>query len=195
MYHYFMFHKPFGCVSARRDDRFPTVMDYFKDVNIPDLSPVGRLDRETEGLLFITNDGIWHQEMIHPSHKVPKTYEFLAMGILTEEKIQTLEQGIFLRGSERITAPAKIKVTGTSVLGDVISTLHPDIQEKTKHNRMDHPIVTGEITITEGKKRQIRRMMKSAGCLVLYLKRLSLGEYQLDPGLKPGEWKEIKIVK
>ena len=57
VYHYYMFHKPFGCVTARRDEKFPVVMDYFRELDNPDLSPVGRLDRETEGLLFITDDG------------------------------------------------------------------------------------------------------------------------------------------
>lgn len=57
MYHYYMFNKPFGCVTAARDDRYPVVMDYFKALNNPNLSPVGRLDLETEGLLLVTDDG------------------------------------------------------------------------------------------------------------------------------------------
>ena len=60
MYHYYMFNKPFGCVTARRDDRYPTVMDYFQELHNDALSPVGRLDRETEGLLLITDDGQWN---------------------------------------------------------------------------------------------------------------------------------------
>ena len=70
MYHYYMFNKPFGCVTARRDGRFPTVMDYFKDLQNDRLSPVGRLDRETEGLLIITDDGKWNQMMTHPDHRL-----------------------------------------------------------------------------------------------------------------------------
>ncbi len=62
MKHYYMFNKPFGCVTAHRDDRFPVVMDYFHSLENDRLSPVGRLDRETEGLLMITDDGIWNQE-------------------------------------------------------------------------------------------------------------------------------------
>ena len=69
MYHYYMFNKPFGCVCARRDDRYPTVMDYFSDLDNPDLSPVGRLDRATEGLLLVTDDGMFNQKLTHPSYK------------------------------------------------------------------------------------------------------------------------------
>lgn len=65
-FHYYMFNKPFGCVTARRDALYPTVMDYFKELNNPNLSPVGRLDRETEGLLLITDDGKWNQRMCNP---------------------------------------------------------------------------------------------------------------------------------
>ena len=66
MYHYYVFHKPFGCVTARRDDRHPTVMDRFDGPDLPDLSPVGRLDRETEGLLLLTDDGQFNRRMTRP---------------------------------------------------------------------------------------------------------------------------------
>ena len=85
MFHYYMFNKPFGCVCARRDDRYSTVMDYFSDLDNPDLSPVGRLDRATEGLLLVTDDGMFNQKLTHPSYKKEKTYLFTAMGTLSEE--------------------------------------------------------------------------------------------------------------
>ena len=69
------------------------------------------------------------------------------------------------------------------------------LREKYKHNRPEHPVTKGIIMITEGRKRQIRRMMKAVGCLVIYLKRISMGEFVLDESLKPGEWKEMKIAK
>ena len=124
-YHYYMFNKPFGCVTAHRDER------------------------ETEGLLIITDDGVWNQQMIHPAYHVPKTYTFMAMGTLDEEKL--------------------------------------------KYNLSDHPVVCGEITVTEGKKRQIRRMLKAVGCCVIFLKRISIGDIVLDRNLKPGEFKEITV--
>ena len=162
MYHYYMFNKPFGCVCARRDDRYPTVMDYFSDLDNPDLSPVGRLDRATEGLLLVTDDGMFNQKLTHPSYKKEKTYLFTAMGTLSEEDLYALEHGVQLTGSDRLTAPAHVSVTATSVLKEVLPTLHPEIQSASCHNRPEHPIVFGEITVTEGKKHQVRRMLKAA---------------------------------
>lgn len=191
MYHYYMFNKPYGCVSARRDDRYPTVMDYFKELNNERLSPVGRLDRATEGLLFITDDGVWNQQMTHPSHQKEKTYEFAAMGTLSEEDISQLEQGVLLKGADTLTAPAKVQVTGTTTLCAILPSLHPEIQAASRHNRPEHPVVLGQITVTEGKKHQIRRMLKAVRCCIISLKRISAGSISLDENLKPGEWKEI----
>lgn len=194
MYSYYMFNKPYGCVSARRDDTFPTVMDYFKELNNENLSPVGRLDRETEGLLLITADGKWNQLMTHPSNHKEKKYEFIAMGILDKEKIIKLEKGVMLTGSDKPTAPAKLTITGISILSETLPKLHPEIQKNTMHNRPEHPIVMGTITVTEGRKHQVRRMLKAVGCCIIYLKRTSMGDIVLDESLKPGEWKEITII-
>ena len=188
-----MFNKPFGCVTAHRDDRFPVVMDYFRSLGNDRLSPVGRLDRETEGLLMITDDGVWNQEMTNPVFHVSKTYEFTAMGTLDEEKLRKLSEGVLLIGSDRLTTGAAVTITGTSILSEVVPHLHPDMQEKLKYNLPDHPVVFGTITISEGRKRQIRRMLKVVGCCVIQLKRISMGELVLDPELKPGEYKEIEI--
>lgn len=193
MKHYYMFNKPFGCVTAHRDDRFPVVMDYFHSLGNDRLSPVGRLDRETEGLLVITDDGVWNQKMTNPAFHVPKTYEFVALGTLNEENLQRLSEGVLLIGSDRPTTGASVTVTGTSLLSKVVPHLHPDMQEKLKYNLPDHPVVFGTITISEGRKRQIRRMLKVVGCCVIRLKRISMGELLLDPELKPGEYKEIEI--
>ena len=191
MYHYYMFHKPFGCVTARRDDRYPTVMDWFRDLGNEALSPVGRLDRETEGLLIITDDGMWNRQMTRPEFHQAKTYAFTVMGDLTPERVAVLERGVMLNGETEPTAPAVVEVTGRSTLAQTQPTPHPEIQEKTRHNPMDRPVTFGTITITEGRNRQIRRMMKAVRCLVLELKRVSMGEIVLDPDLAPGEWKEI----
>ena len=191
MFHYYMFHKPFGCVTARRDDRHPTVMDWFRDLGNENLSPVGRLDRETEGLLIITDDGMWNRQMTRPEFHQAKTYEFVVLGGLTSEKVEALEKGVLLNGEDTPTAPAVITVTGRSTLAETLPALHPEIQEKTRHNPMDRPVTFGTITITEGRNRQIRRMMKAVRCLVLRLKRVSMGEIVLAPELAPGEWKEL----
>ena len=193
MKHYYMFNKPFGGVTARRDDRFPVVMDYFHSLENEHLSPVGRLDRETEGLLMITDDGIWNQKMTNPAFHVPKTYEFAALGTLNEENLQRLSEGVLLIGSDRPTTGASVTVTGTSILSKVVPHLHPDMQEKLKYNLPDHPVVFGTITISEGRKRQIRRMLKVVGCCVIRLKRISMGSIVLDEKLAPGEYKEIEL--
>ena len=193
MKHYYMFNKPFGCVTAHRDDRFPVVMDYFRSLENDRLSPVGRLDRETEGLLMITDDGVWNQKMTNPAFHVPKTYEFAALGTLNEENLQRLSEGVLLIGSDRPTTGASVTVTGTSLLSKVVPHLHPDMQEKLKYNLSDHPVVFGTITISEGRKRQIRRMLKVVGCCVIRLKRISMGSIVLDEKLAPGEYKEIEL--
>ena len=193
MKHYYMFNKPFGCVTAHRDDRFPVVMDYFHSLGNDRLSPVGRLDRETEGLLMITDDGVWNQKMTNPAFHVPKTYEFAALGTLNEENLQRLSEGVLLIGSECPTTGASVTVTGTSLLSKVVPHLHPDMQEKLKYNLPDHPVVFGTITISEGRKRQIRRMLKVVGCCVIRLKRISMGSIVLDEKLAPGEYKEIEL--
>lgn len=191
MYHYYMFNKPYGCVCARRDDRYPTVMDYFKELNNENLSPAGRLDRATEGLLFITDDGVWNQEMTHPGRRKEKTYEFAAMGVLSDEDIYRLESGVLLKGAHVLTAPAKVHITGDTILSEILPSLHPEIQAQSRHNRPDHPVVLGQITVTEGKKHQIRRMLKAVRCCIISLKRISIDSIRLDESLKPGEWKEI----
>lgn len=194
-YHYYMFYKPFGCVTAHRDERFPVVMDYFKDLRNERLSPVGRLDRETEGLLLITDDGIFNQKMTNPLFHVPKTYEFAAMGTLNEEKLSLLSKGVLLTGSSKVTSGAQVTVTEQMRLRDILPALHPDMQEKLRHNLPDHPVVCGRITISEGRKRQIRRMLKAVGCCVIFLKRISMGDLVLDPELQPGEYKELPFLR
>lgn len=191
MYHYYMFHKPYGCVCARTDARYPTVMDYFSKLNNPNLSPVGRLDRATEGLLLITDDGVWNQQITHPSHRKEKTYEFAAMGTLSPEDVYTLENGVQLKGTDTLTAPASVRILRNTTLSEILPSLHPEIQAASRHNRPEHPVVCGQITVTEGKKHQIRRMLKAVRCCVISLKRISIGSIVLDGNLEPGQWKEI----
>lgn len=195
MAQYYMFYKPYGCVTARRDDRYSTVMDWFAEVDCPDLSPVGRLDRQTEGLLFVTNDGMWNRAMTRPEFAREKVYTFTVLGDLTAEKAARLEQGVLLQGDDRPTNPAKVQITGRTVLSDYLDNLHPEVRAATCHNRADHPITFGQITITEGRNRQIRRMMKVVGCVVLELKRISVDGIVLDPDLQPGQWKEFEPKK
>ena len=166
-------------------------MDYFSELHNDNLNPVGRLDRETTGLLLITDDGMWNQKLTHPAYNKEKTYEFTVLGDLTEERIRALENGVLLKGAASLTSPARITITGHNILSDILPSLHPEVQASISSNLPDHPVTFGTITITEGKKRQIRRMMKSVHCCVIELKRISIGNICLDPQLKPGEWKEF----
>ena len=189
--HYYMFYKPFGCVTAHRDDLFPVVMDYFSELHNGRLSPAGRLDRETEGLLIVTDDGKWNQYMTNPEFHVPKTYEFAALGTLDVRKLQRLAEGVLLTGSNIPTKGADVTVTDTCVLSDTLPLLHPDMQKKLAHNLPSHPVVMGTVTISEGRKRQIRRMLKVVGCCVIRLKRVSMGNIVLDDTLNPGDYREF----
>ena len=97
-----------------------------------------------------------------------------------------------LNGETEPTHPARITVSGKSTLGEVLPQLHPEIQEKSRHNPMERPVTFGTIVITEGRNRQIRRMMKTQRLLVLALKRVKMGEYILPGELKAGEWVEVE---
>ena len=94
MSEYYMFHKPRGCVTARRDERHKTVMDYFPPEKRDVLFPVGRLDKDTEGLLLVTDDGVLCYHLLMPENEVSKTYFFWAQGLLTEEKCREVEGGV-----------------------------------------------------------------------------------------------------
>ncbi len=180
--------------QALRDNDFSMKnesYDYFSKLNNDNLNPVGRLDRETTGLLLITDDGVFNQKLTHPSYHKEKTYHFTVLGDLTENRCQQLEKGILLKGSPVLTSPAKLKVFRQDILSNIIDTLHPEVQSAVCNNLPTHPVTYGEITISEGRKRQIRRMMKAVHCCVIELKRISIEDIILDETLSPGEWKEI----
>lgn len=196
-YNYYMFNKPCGCVTARKDEKYETVMDYFKILNNENLSPVGRLDRETEGLLIITDDGEWNQLMTNPKNKKEKVYEYIVFGDVDENKKKMLETGVQLNDSNIVTQPAKLEVnvrTDFEHITDLKSDIPKELIEKVKNNRPDNPVTSGTITITEGRKRQVRRMFKSVGCYVIYLNRIQIDSIKLDKSLAPGNWKKLTTV-
>lgn len=189
---YYMFHKPRGCITARCDARQKTVMDYFPNDKTEVLFPVGRLDKDTEGFLIITDDGMLCFDLMNPENKVPKTYFFWAQGVLTEDKIRELESGVNIyKSGDAETAPARITLESTGILRDIKALLvGNDI--KLSNRRGELPVVSGYMTITEGKKHQVKRMLGYAGCRVVYLKRISIGEVLLDENLRPGEYRALK---
>ena len=169
-FEYYLFHNPAGCVSAVSDSRHKTVMDYFRGYR-SDLFPVGRLDKDTEGLLLITNDGALAHFLLAPGKHVDKTYYARISGKATQEDIQLLSQGVDI-GEKRLTLPARLEILSVS-------------QEE---NLWFSEI---KLTIREGKFHQVKRMMHVLGKEVLYLKRLSMGSLQLDPSLKPGAFRAL----
>ena len=166
---YYMLNKPAGIISASEDDRESTVVDLIPEPKRRDLFPVGRLDRDTEGLLIITNDGALSHRLLSPKHHVDKVYYARVSGILTDSDIGLFRDGLVLTdGLECL--PADLKILSVSD---------------------DDYTSEAEVTIREGKFHQIKRMFSSIGAEVLYLKRLSMGPVDLDPGLAPGESRRL----
>lgn len=170
-FEYYMLHKPAGVVSATKDsDR--TVMELIGDKKRKDLFPVGRLDKDTEGLLLITNDGALAHRLLSPKNHVDKRYYARISGIVTEE-----DRACFLKGVD-IGTKEKEERTGPGKL-EIIST---DIEKGTSEVYL---------TIREGKYHQVKRMFQAVGKEVVYLRRESMGSLLLDGGLKPGEYREL----
>lgn len=200
MAEYYMFHKPKGCITARRDPRNKTVMDYFPEEKREQLFPVGRLDKDTEGLLLVTDDGVLCHRLLSPEMLVEKTYYFHALGSLTVKDTTAIESGINpFTDKGIVTAPAKMEIVARTTLGCVKEFLSgKDIALANKKG--DRVVTTGRITVTEGKKHQVKRMLMSRGCRVVYLKRISMAGLAIDSDLSPGNYrslteKEISILK
>ena len=168
-YVYYMLNKPAGIISASEDGREETVVDLISEPKRRDLFPIGRLDRDTEGLLLITNDGALSHRLLSPKHHVDKVYFVRVSGILTEN-----DAGLFRDGL---------------VLTDGLECLPADLEILSVSD--DDYVSEAEITIREGKFHQVKRMFASIGSEVIYLKRLSMGPISLDPGLAPGEYRRL----
>lgn len=188
---YYMFHKPEGCITARKDAVNKTVFDFFHEVNMNGVFHVGRLDKDTEGLLLLTNDGNFDHQLMCPQKHVEKTYFFWALGSLDEEDKEKLENGIYIGENEALTKPAKIEVVKCGNYKEL--ELETNIREFYNMNssRYDQPVVSGYLTISEGRKHQVKRMLKAVGCHVVYLKRISIGGLMLDETLKKGQYRRL----
>ena len=164
---YIMMHKPPGVISATEDVAEKTVIDlldpfarHFKPF------PVGRLDKDTEGLLLITNDGQLAHNLLSPKKHVQKTYYAKIEGVVTEEDVVAFQQGVELDDGY-VTKPGKLVILSSGEKSEI------------------------ELTIQEGKFHQVKRMFESVGKKVTYLKRLSMGSLMLDEQLKLGEYREL----
>lgn len=187
---YYMFNKPKNCVTARRDELKPTVMDYFPEEWRDRLHPVGRLDIDTEGLLIITDDGKLDNRLMQPRHHVEKRYFFRALGHIDDDKKHAIESGIALYHKDHIAAPARLEIVGYSKVWDEREQIPPQHRSKWLKNP-EGPVTTGFLSITEGKKHQVKLMIKSVGCRVFTLKRVRIGGLELDETLEPGKWREL----
>lgn len=191
---YYMFNKPAGCVTARKDKINRTVFDYFDD-NINGVFHVGRLDKDTEGLLLFTNDGEFEHQLMHPQKHVEKTYFFWALGSLNEEDMKKLEQGVYIGKGEILTKPAKIEVQRSGVYKEFKDEMDIKDLHNLDSNRYQQPVVSGYLTISEGRNHQVKRMLKAVGCYVVYLKRVSIGGLGLDETLKKGQYRPLTEVE
>ena len=167
-YVYIMMNKPKDTVSATEDAIERTVVDILRDEDrIYKVFPVGRLDKDTEGLMLLTNDGELAHRLISPKKDVVKKYYVEVSGELKNEHLKIIKEGVILEDGYRCK-PARLEILDSS-------------EGNSKAN----------IFITEGKFHQVKRMMKSLGATVTYLKRLSIGSLKLDENLKLGEYRYL----
>lgn len=190
---YYMFNKPRGCITACFDERKKTVMDYIPEEEREGLFPVGRLDKDTEGFLILTDDGGFCFHVNNPEHRVEKTYVFWARGVLDAEKIALLEGGVSIsQKKERLTAPAVVEKLGEATLRDIAHLLDEDMNKLRHTRRGDIPITKCRITITEGKKHQVKRMAKAVGMEIVYLERVAISGVALDETLPRGSFRPLR---
>lgn len=163
--YYLMLHKPDGYISATDDPKQKTVLELLPEhLRRVGLFPAGRLDKDTEGLLLLTNDGVLAHELLSPKKHVDKTYFVRVDGVLSREDVEAFASGMTL-------------ADGYTCLSAGLEILE----------RSDEAIVT----LREGKYHQIKRMLAARGKPVVYLKRLTMGPLTLDKGLALGQWREL----
>ena len=174
---YLMLHKPNGVVTASKDKELPTVMDLLpQHLQSDQLYAIGRLDRDTTGLLLLTDNGPLGFQLLHPQYHVDKTYQVEVNGPLSSDHIQQFKDGIvFLDGTS--CKPAQLEILSSS----------PSLSRAT-------------ITISEGKFHQVKKMFLSVGVKVTALKRIQFGDFTLDPELAEGQYRslnqeELRIIK
>ena len=173
---YYLLNKPRGYITATCDSHLPTVIDLFKKENVEGLYPIGRLDRDTEGLLIITNNGPLGFRLLNPLQHIEKEYYVEVNGPLDNSCIQRFHDGIMFHDGT-ICKPAKLSILESS----------PSFSKST-------------VTISEGKFHQIKKMFLCIGVKVTFLKRIRFGEFVLDSSLAPGEYRplnfsELQILK
>ncbi|MEJ5241266.1 MAG: pseudouridine synthase [Anaerolineales bacterium] len=175
-----LFYKPYGMLSSFTDEGtgHPTLKDC---IPIPGVYAAGRLDRDSEGLLLLTDDGDLIHRLTHPRYHLPKTYYVQVEGIPTEEALESLRRGVLIRGYR--TLPAEVRLIP-----------EPDLPPRSKPVTPHGPTTWLEIRLREGKKRQIRHMTAAVGFPTLRLVRVAIGPLTLE-GLQPGEWRFLTATE
>ena len=197
---YYMLNKPMGYITARSDPRHKTVMDLFPEEMRDKLFPVGRLDKDTEGLLLVTDDGALNHDLLTPESHIDKTYRFYAIGEISEERFSHLTLGAeVFPGKDYVTAPARVRIFGKCRISEIRELLPPRFSSMAQKKPL-REVSFGEVIITEGKKHQVKRMVAYSGGEVVYLMRAAIGGLKLDPSLKKGSYRqlteeEVKILK
>ncbi|MDA9462916.1 Ribosomal small subunit pseudouridine synthase A [Enterococcus mundtii 3F] len=167
---YYILNKPAGVVSATQDNHDQTVIDLLSDEDFrEDLFPVGRLDKDTEGLLILTNDGQFSHQLLSPKKHVEKEYLAEVAGVMTKEDVSAFAEGLLIDGDEQ-TLPAKLFIDS--------------VDEETNTSRI-------RLILHEGKFHQVKRMVKAVGKEVTYLKRLRMGNFLLPEDLALGEYRQM----
>ena len=160
---YYLLNKPKGVITATTDSQLPTVIDLFKNENVEGLYPIGRLDRDTEGLLIITNNGPLGYRLLNPVQHIEKEYYVEVNGPLDSSCIQRFHDGIIFHDGT-ICKPAKLSILEAS----------PSFSK-------------ASVIISEGKFHQIKKMFLCVGVKVTFLKRIRFGKFVLDSSLEPGD--------
>ncbi len=175
-----LFNKPFGVLSQFTDTRSPSKRATLSDfIDIKAVYPAGRLDRDSEGLLLLTDDGRLQARLSHPKHRTDKTYLVQVEGDPSDADLEPLRKGLTLKDGPTLPAQARLIPP-------------PDLwpRDPPVRFRKSVPDRWLELTITEGRNRQVRRMTAAIGFPTLRLVRWQVGEYSVD-GLEPGKWREI----
>jgi 16S rRNA pseudouridine516 synthase len=161
---YLMLNKPAGYVCANHDSENPIVIDLLDEVRKEDLQIVGRLDKDTTGLVLITDDGQWNHQITAPVSHCQKAYLVTLADPISSETTQLFKQGVLLDGEKKLTAPAELELLGSH---------------------------QAKLIISEGKYHQVKRMFAAAGNKVVTLHREKIGNLLLDPALKPGQYRSL----
>jgi len=178
-----LFNKPFNTLCQFTGEAADSTLADF--IEIKEVYPAGRLDKDSEGLLLLTNDGKLQHKISHPKHKMAKTYWAQVEGVITSEAIQYLTQGVLLKDGK--TKPAQVKIVDIENQTLKLWTRDPPVRF-----RQNIPTSWISLTIKEGKNRQIRRMTAAVGFPTLRLIRISIGDWGLD-ALQPGQHKTLRL--